>query len=378
MGSDERVTLALMGDVMTGRGIDQILPRPCDPVLHEPYITSAAAYVELAEERADPIPRGVAFDYVWGDVPDELDRRRPHLLIANLETALTTSDRPDPGKGIHYRTSPDNAAVLRAGRIQACSLANNHVLDWGPRGLEETLDTLDTLGIRQAGAGRTAAEAAGPAILPLNDGGRVLLFARGFSTAGVPSAWAAEEGRPGVAFLPHPSRKAATRLAREVREARRPGDLVVISLHWGPNWGYGVSREERAFARTLVDEGAADLIHGHSSHHPRPFEVHGHRPVLYGCGDFLNDYEGIGGHEAFRPELVALWIATFRRSDGWLLDLILVPFRVRRFRLERAGADDAGWLREVLVDEGRTLGTRLELQDDEAGPVVRWSGPAGE
>ena len=75
---------------------------------------------------------------------------------------------------------------------------------------------------------------------------------------------------------------------------------MVASVHWGSNWGYDIPREQTVFAHRLIDEAGVDIIHGHSSHHVRAIEVYKDRLILYGCGDFLNDYEGISGYEEFR------------------------------------------------------------------------------
>ena len=136
------VTLFLSGDVMTGRGIDQILPHPSAPQLFEPAVRSALEYVELAEAVGGPIPRRAAFDYLWGDALAELERRRVSARIINLETAITVSKEAWPQKGVHYRMHPLNVPCLTAARIDCCTLANNHVLDWGRAGLEETLSVL--------------------------------------------------------------------------------------------------------------------------------------------------------------------------------------------------------------------------------------------
>jgi poly-gamma-glutamate synthesis protein (capsule biosynthesis protein) len=340
------VKLFLCGDVMTGRGIDQVLATPCDPEICEPWVKDARDYVALAERASGPIPRGVAPAYVWGEALSLLEEERPDLRIVNLETAVTTSAARAP-KGINYRMHPANAAVLPAARIDCCVLANNHVLDWGVRGLEETLDTLRGAGLRTAGAGRCAAEAEAPAVLEAGGKGRVLVFACGLESSGVPAGWAAGEGRPGVSFLPDLSAASAARLCARVLAHKRGGDLAVVSLHWGPNWGYAVEHEQREFAHRLIDAGAADLVHGHSSHHPGALEVHRERLVLYGCGDLLNDYEGIEGHEEYRPGLALLYLVTLD-ADGALRDLALRPLRLRRFRLERASGADAGWLAAML------------------------------
>jgi poly-gamma-glutamate capsule biosynthesis protein CapA/YwtB (metallophosphatase superfamily) len=353
------VKLFLCGDVMTGRGIDQILAAPCDPALQEPWVKDARDYVALAERANGPIPRRAAPEYVWGDALALLDEERPDLRIVNLETAVTTSEACAP-KGINYRMSPPNAACLAAAGIDCCVLANNHVLDWGVRGLEETLDTLHGLGVRTAGAGRGAAEAAAPAVLEVPGKGRVLAFAYGLESSGVPAAWAAGEHRPGVSFLPDLSPASAERICARILSLKRAGDLTVVSLHWGPNWGYEVEREQRAFARRLIDAGAADLVHGHSAHHPGALEIHNERLILYACGDFLNDYEGIEGHEAFRPELTLMYFPALEAS-GALRTLSMRPLRVRRFRLERAAADDAEWLAAMLR---RVSGLAVERAPD--------------
>jgi len=344
---------------MTGRGIDQILPQPSAPHLYEPYVDSALEYVALAERASGPLARPVRPAYIWGDALAELARARPQARIVNLETAVTTSEDAWPAKGIHYRMNPANVACLCAAEIDCCVLANNHVLDWGHRGLAETLDTLRAAGMRTAGAGRDENEACAPAEVPLANGSRVLVFAYGMESSGVPADWAAGETRAGVAFLPDLSATSVEAVARRVREAKRARDLALVSLHWGGNWGYEVARAERAFAHALVDAGA-DLVHGHSSHHPKGIEVYGGRLILYGCGDFLNDYEGIGGYQAFRAELTLMYLPTLDAASGRLLGLELVPMRIRRLRLERAGEADARWLETMLGREGEKLGTRVE------------------
>ncbi len=356
------VTLFLCGDVMTGRGIDQVLPHPCDPRLRESYVTSALGYVELAEAAHGPIPRPMDFAHVWGDALPELDRLRPDCRIVNLETSVTRSEDCAP-KGINYRMAPENVPCLAAAGIDCCVLANNHVLDWGPAGLLETLATLDRASIASAGAGRDLERAAAPAELPLAGGGRVLVFAFGSITSGIPADWAAAPARPGVNLLAELLPRTASRIAEQVAALRRPGDIVVASIHWGGNWGYRVPPAQRDFAHALIDDAGIDVVHGHSSHHPKGIEVYKHRPILYGCGDFLNDYEGIGGYEGFRGDLALMYFVVVAADTGRLVRLEMTPLRIRRFRLNRASRDDATWLRDTLAREGRAFGTRVALAE---------------
>lgn len=357
---DGTATLFVCGDVMTGRGIDQILARPGEPAIHESYAKSALDYVRLAEEVNGPLARPVSDDYIWGSALEDLAQAAPDVRIINLETSVTTSDDHWPDKSIHYRMHPANIACLESARIDCCVLANNHVLDWGHAGLDETLVTLESAGLRTAGAGRNQAEAQRPAIVELPRGGRVLVFAFGALSSGIPPAWAATAGRGGVNLLDDLGPRTLQRIAGHIERQRREGDLVVASIHWGGNWGYEVPAKHRNFAQGLIDAGV-DVVHGHSSHHPLAIEVYRERPVLYGCGDLLNDYEGIPGFESFRGDLSLLYFIRLETGSGRLLGLEMAPQQIRRFRLNRAIAADAEWLCDVLDREGRPFGSRVEL-----------------
>ncbi|MCU0809993.1 MAG: CapA family protein [Thiobacillaceae bacterium] len=364
------ISLFLCGDVMTARGIDQILPYSVDPLLHEPFARSALDYLRLAERAHGAIPRQVDFGYIWGDALAEWARVAPDLRIANLETALTTRDDWQRGKGIHYRMHPANAPVLAEAGFDCCVLANNHVIDWGFAGLEETLHTLRIKRIGTAGAGRDRAEAEAPALMTTASG-RVLVFAFGTQSSGIASDWGASAGQPGVNLLADLSAASLRGIAARVKAARRAGDVVVASIHWGENWGYAVPAAHREFAHGLIEQCAVDVVHGHSSHHPLGIEVYRGRPILYGCGDFINDYEGISGHEAYRGDLCLMYFLKIDPASGRLSRLWMVPMQMLRFRLQRASAQDMRWLRGVLDRESRPFGSRVEMGRD--GELeVRW------
>jgi poly-gamma-glutamate synthesis protein (capsule biosynthesis protein) len=360
-----RITLFLAGDVMVGRGIDQVLPHPGQPEIPEAYLHSALDYVALAEARSGPIGRPVDFAYVWGDALAELDREAPDVRIVNLETAITTRGSPWPGKAVHYRMHPANVSCLTAAKLDCCVLANNHVLDWGYWGLVETLATLRGAGIKTAGAGRHAAEAAAPAVIEVGGDRRVAVFAYGCASSGIPPAWAAGRHRPGVNLLPDLSAATAREIARQVGEVKRPATAVVASIHWGENWGHEVPAAQRTFAHRLIEEAGVDVVHGHSSHHPKVLERHGHRLVLYGCGDLLNDYEGIDGEEAAPRDLALMYLASLDAGTGQLRGLRMTPTTVRGFRICRASPEGGRALRDMLNRETARAGlrTRLSLDD---------------
>lgn len=366
---DDRVRVFLAGDVMTGRGVDQILAHPGDPRLYEAWVKSAIRYVELAEQAHGPIPRGVQPGYVWGDALEILDGPTVDVRIVNLETAITDRGDPCPDKGIHYRMHPGNADVLTAARIDCCVLANNHVLDWSFPGLERTLETLHASGIATAGAGHDIREARAPAVVETGTGRRVVAAGVGMPSSGIPTMWAAGEDEAGVWLLPSLTDSLVEQVGAVLETLRRPGDVTVVSIHWGPNWGYHIPRSHRRFAQALIDTVGVDIVHGHSSHHPIGVEIYRGKLILYGCGDLINDYEGIGGEEKFRPDLGGMYLVTMG-ADG-LEELTIVPTRLRRFRLERAGREDAAWLARTLTMASRRFGTRFEV-DGEGMLRVHW------
>src|SRR5690606_13035172 len=110
------------------------------------------------------------------------------------------------------------------------------------------------------------------------------VYAIGFETSGIPFEWAAREDLSGVNLMSVPTADAGTRVGCAMRNARSPGDIVVASLHWGGNWGFAIPEGERAFAHALIDSGGADIVHGHSSHHPKAIEIHRDKPILYEIG----------------------------------------------------------------------------------------------
>jgi poly-gamma-glutamate capsule biosynthesis protein CapA/YwtB (metallophosphatase superfamily) len=183
--------------------LTRFLPHAGDPVLYEPVGQRCA---ELtcdwpSDAHADRFLRSVDFRYIWGDVLEELDHIGPDLRLINLETAVTTSGDAWEGKEVHYRMSPQNVPCLTAAGIDCCALANNHVLDWGYAGFEETLQTLRKAGFTGVGAGETLKEAQRPAVFELPNGGRVLIFSIGSPSSGIPYRWAAAENRPGVHLI---------------------------------------------------------------------------------------------------------------------------------------------------------------------------------
>ena len=346
---------------MTGRGVDQILPRPCAPLIHEPVVRSAKEYVRLAEKANGPVPRAENSSCIWGAALDELRLAGPHLYIVNLETAITRSEH-FLAKGINYRMSPENAECLAAAGIDCCALANNHVLDWGQPGLIETLATLEKLEIKTVGAGTNIVEARTPSVIDFDRNRRVVVYAAALLDSGVFESWVAGKNSPGINVVRELSDASVLGIAGQIAKIRRPGDTVIVSIHWGPNWGFFIPPEQIRFAHRLIDEANVSVVFGHSSHHAKAIEFYRNRLILYGCGDFLNDYEGIDGHEEYRGDLVLLYALNFDTSSNDLSEIELVPFQIRRLQLIRPSRDDVSWLERTLDRECRPFGTSVRLQ----------------
>jgi len=201
----------------------------------------------------------------------------------------------------------------------------------------------------------------------------VVVFACGSVTSGIDRDWMAAAQRHGVNLLPDLSQATASTLAEQVRRVKRAGDIVVVSIHWGGNWDYTVPRVQRDFAHALIDAAGVDVVHGHSSHHVKGIEVYHGRPILYGCGDFLTDYEGIPGHESYRDDLGLMYFPCLDPASGRLLRFTMTPTRLKNLRINRAARDEAEWLADVLNREGKRLGTRVTLDSDRR-LVLHWDG----
>lgn len=367
----ETVTLFISGDVMLGRAIDQILPYHTDPVLYEDYIRDARDYIRLAEDASGPIPVPADCDYIWGDALQVLAQIKPDVRIINLETSITRNGSPWKNKYIHYRMHPQNAACLAAANIDITLLANNHVLDWGYRGLAETLLTLKQAGINTVGSGKDSRAASRPAIIDLADKGRVIVSAWAHASSGVPRDWAAAPNRPGVNRLHRLDSAAVQRIHDSIKAYKHPEDITVVSIHWGGNWGYEIPALQVEFAHRLIDDAGVDIVHGHSSHHPKGIEVYNGKLIIYGSGDLLNDYEGIGGHEQYRSDLALMYFASVDPGTGSLVSLQMIPVQIRKLKINHAGGKDATWLKNMLNREGRQFNTRVTLETGQR-LVLEW------
>jgi poly-gamma-glutamate synthesis protein (capsule biosynthesis protein) len=366
---------------MTGRGIDQILPYPSNPKLKEPFVKDARDYIRFAEEVNGKINYPVSFDYIWGDALKELEKEKVDLRIINLETTITTSNNFEP-KGINYRMNPKNIDVLKVFKVDVACLANNHILDFGEEGLLETIETLKKNGILTVGAGKNIEEASKPAIFGRRTS-KILIFNYADVSSGVPIWWKAEKNKAGVNLTADQRgfEHGLTRIKKFINEYFKEKNLYensqhkfnrnprssalyqrssvgIFSIHWGPNWGYEISEEERNFAHRLIDEANIDIVFGHSSHHFKGIETYKGKLIIYGAGDFINDYEGIGGYEEFRGDLVLGYVVEIENLK--INKLTLLPFRIKKFRLNYCTDEEIDWIFNVLKRESKIDGRMIK------------------
>lgn len=362
--TDKQMKLFLCGDVMTGRGIDQILPHPSNPEIFESYLKDAREYVTIAEKKNGLIRYPVNYKYIWGDALKEFDRTKPDLKIINLETSITTNNSYWKGKGIQYRMHPKNIECLSVVENLYCSLANNHILDWDYKGLTQTINTLDKAEIEYAGAGIDFQAANKPAIIEIEGKGRIIVLSYGMPSSGIFSSWAAQKNRPGINLLKDLSQAGIQEIKTLVESVKQPGDIVVFSLHWRGNWGYEIHSDEMEFVHSLIDSAQIDVFHGHSSHHFKAIEIYNNKLILYGCGDFLNDYEGIGGKESYRSELTLMYFANIDPETGNLIKLEITPMEIKNFRVNEVVTSDLLWVKNRLNRECKRYNSSVTLQNN--------------
>jgi poly-gamma-glutamate synthesis protein (capsule biosynthesis protein) len=297
-------------------------------------------------------------EWPWGDTLSLL--RRADLLVGNLEFVLAADGRPWPGKVFHFRADPDAVASLEAAGFALVSVANNHVLDFGVDAAMASLATLSAHDIRFAGAGEDLGAARKPATIA-RTGLTVGMLAFTDNEPG----WEAGRDAPGIHFAPvDPRDPRAAALLEAVARERRSVDLLIVSAHWGGNWGADVPRSHRSFARALVEAGA-DVVFGHSPHIPRAVEVIRGRPILYSAGDFVDDYAVDPVERNDRSFVFVL------RTDGAVpSELRLHPTEIDRCRVRLADRH-ARAIAERMARRCAALGTGAEWDAAERCLVIR-------
>ncbi|KAI9669676.1 MAG: hypothetical protein M1831_007372 [Alyxoria varia] len=367
MANKQTFKINFLGDVMLGRLIDQLLPTS----VHEP--SEAQTVRNFA--KSNPAMNYYSATSPWGTALPLL--LEADLNIINLETSATTSASKWPDKVFNYRMHPANVEALKPAKIDYAGLANNHTLDFREAGLADTVKTLRKAAIAFAGAGDTRAEALQPARLKLprgsgNAGHDVLVW----SASDHPQEW----GKVPQFHLIDYSSKVRSRLKDMLCGEEGTKDmgtktppLKVFSVHWGPNYSWEPANEIHSLAHWLVDECGVDIIHGHSSHHVQGVEKYKDSVIIYGCGDFVDDYALVAD---YRNDLSAVWRVSVVEegvdTKPRIEKLEVFPTKIKQFqacRLEQNEADHE-WVRDKIVECSKKFDMGVSYRIGDAGQLV--------
>jgi len=218
------------------------------------------------------------YKYPWGDMLPLLNSTDVNII--NLETTLTTSNKVVP-KVFNFKADPDKVQSLVDAKIDVVTLANNHILDFSEEGMLETISVLDKAGIKHVGAGRNLSEATAPVIITKKN---ITIGVIGY-TDNEPG-WEATENKPGTAYVEVGD---IDKVASSIKKLKEQVDIVIFTIHWGPNMREKPTKEFKDFAHNVIDSGA-DIFHGHSAHIFQGIEVYNRKLILYDTGDFVDDY----------------------------------------------------------------------------------------
>ena len=392
---------------MLGRLVDQLFPEHVQNTQDQEIAASfARKYPSIAGKE------NYKHSSPWGTTIPLFENS--DLNIINLETSVTTTEEPWPNKTFNYRMHPANLEpALNSASIDFANLANNHVLDFGSEGLIETAWTLKKAKIRFAGAGETVNEAFKPAklFLPRRESrdGSVKAdkdsqqredkhLVHIYCASDHPRDWSSI---PNFHFIDYSSstRVKLRRLLLSGGSTSHPDEddpesdvyhhtvhhhhdkksepsaLKIFSVHWGPNYSWQPAEKIRSLAHFLIDECAVDIVHGHSSHHIQGVEVYRGKLIIYGCGDFVDDYIL---HEDFRNDLSAVWRVILQGEDLQgrkvlrLVRLEIFPTRIDKFRAMLLNSDDQDhiWVKRKVTALSLDLGTQVRRSLGEEGQII--------
>ena len=321
--SDEYRQLVFGGDVMLGRHVNERIQK-----------------------------QGVAS--VWGDVVTVL--QQADFSLVNLESVIAASGEPfQPSRAYYFRATPSSAEALTYAGIDFVSIANNHAMDYGPQGLAETMATLEQYDIAYAGAGMNLVDAKKMKLLESN----------GFKVAVIAGAdhfveYEASDTRAGINLVQvNASATVVDEIREQVQQAHNLGaDLIVFSIHWGPNWREQPTPRFQRFARAVIDAGV-DIFHGHSAHLFQGVEIYHGKPILYDTGDLLDDYVY---YPEKRNDLQLLFRVHTFNSQMQCLELL--PIQIEHLQVNFADAHETELTDHRIRKLSSSFGTRFSQQDN--------------
>jgi hypothetical protein len=322
-GEVHEITLALAGDVMLGRLVNEVI-----------------------------LQNGPL--YPWGDLLPLV--QTADLFLINLECVIAESGEPFlPPRVFYFRADPKAIEVLTSAGVDYVTLSNNHAMDFQGPALLETIRHLDEHGITHAGAGGNLEEASRYA----------LLEAKGFKVGVVAFAdhfqeYAATEDSPGTNVIPITLEEPYfNRVAGSIQAVRAAGaDLVVFSIHWGPNLRTVPPPEFKQFARAVMDAGA-DIFHGHSAHLFQGIEIYKGKPILYDTGDLIDDYYV---DPEYKNDQQLLFLVTVTGSGVERVEL--VPVLISYAQVNTARGEVFDQIYERMQERSAAMGTEIRREGD--------------
>ncbi|KAA9035666.1 CapA family protein [Ginsengibacter hankyongi] len=310
----DKLVIGLTGDVMIGREVDTVISQE-------------------------------GYRYVWGNVLPLL--HSTDLNIVNLETTLTNSNKIVE-KTFNFKATPDKIKCLTDANVTVANLANNHILDFSEQGLIETIQTLKNAGIKYVGAGINDKEASKHVIITRNN---IITGILGF-TDNEPT-WKAGASSSGINYINVSSEDDRKRALLNIEQLKKEADIVVVSIHWGPNMQEFPQKYFIDFAHQMIEQGA-EIIHGHSAHNFQGIEVYHHKLILYDTGDFVDDY-------MVDPVLKNDHSFFFRIDAGekGLTKLELFPVLISRYQVNLAVGNEYKWSIKRMQYLSEKFGTKV-------------------
>lgn len=314
---EETVKVILSGDTMLGRGVGEAID------MHGP-------------------------DYPLGKIASFM--KNADLCMTNLECAVTHSKALWGGepKAFYFGAPPKAAETLANAGVDLVNLANNHILDFGVRGLEDTLKLLEEKGIAHAGAGKSIADAAKPALID-RSGLR-------FGVAAYcdhQEDFSAGPGIPGINYQSLFDEKAALSKFRQGLEEMGEVEWPILSLHWGPNLVHRPSGKFVGLAHGAIEMGYK-IVYGHSAHVFHGVELYRGMPIFYSCGNLVDDYYV---DRKFRNDCQLLF--ELELSEERLQKLIFHPVHIEKCRASFASGEEKTFVAERFATLCSEFGTSV-------------------
>jgi len=231
-------------------------------------------------------------------------------------------------------------------------------------GCLETMDVLKNNNILFAGCGVNSIEAKKPALM--NMSGRKIAV---FSYSDHPDNFSSTENKMGINFI-NTSKNAIQEsfelIKENIMQYRNNVDIVIFSIHWGYNYSWEPPDHFQEMARNLIRNGLVDIIHGHSSHHIQGIEICERKPIIYGCGDFVDDY---AVDDTYRNDLGLLYRVHWNMTTNKFDHLELFPTEISQFQVNLSSNNSRSynWIKKTLKELSARFGTKI---DEEEGKLI--------